>query len=44
MSGVGMINFPYGYTIYGNITFGILNGKGLIEKNEKKMRLIGTFN
>lgn len=33
MSGVGMINYPIGYTIYGNITFGKLNGNGVIKRN-----------
>ncbi|CAD8167443.1 unnamed protein product [Paramecium octaurelia] len=43
MSGVGMIKFPYGYTIYGKIEFGILNGQGIIEIDQKNTRLIGTF-
>ncbi|CAK61449.1 unnamed protein product (macronuclear) [Paramecium tetraurelia] len=43
MSGVGMIKFPYGYTLYGKIQFGILNGQGMIEIYKKNTRLIGTF-
>lgn len=33
MSGVGMINFPNGLRIYGNITFGMLNGWGVATRN-----------
>ncbi|CAD8083553.1 unnamed protein product [Paramecium sonneborni] len=44
MSGIGMIDFPYGYKIYGQITFGILNGKGVIINTKSQMKLIGIFN
>ncbi|CAD8162823.1 unnamed protein product [Paramecium pentaurelia] len=44
MSGIGMISFPFGYTIYGKITFGILNGQGVIKKNQNNTIIIGNFN
>ncbi|CAD8063331.1 unnamed protein product [Paramecium primaurelia] len=44
MSGIGMISFPFRYTIYGKITFGILNGQGVIKTNTYNTKIIGNFN